>query len=78
MKEHREYANLKRSVFEFNEKEVTQALVESIGDDRPENDYDGRWELEFIHPSMNDWDGYIMRLKWTKHSGFTKDDRSTV
>ena len=70
MKEHREYADLKRSVFEFDEEEVTQALVESIGDDRPEKDYEGRWELEFVHP--NDGHGCIMRLKWTKHSGFTE------
>jgi len=72
MIEHREYAALERSVFEFAEDEVTYALVKDLGDKIPENDYEGKWELEFVHPVINDG-SYLLRLRWTKHSGFKRN-----
>ena len=72
MQEHREYATLERSTFEFEENEVINALVKGLGDMLPENDYEGKWDLDFVHPVMNNGTA-LLRLRWTKHSGFKKD-----
>jgi len=77
MKKHREFANLKRSVFEFDCHEVQRLLIAALGDDIPEDAYHGEWRLEHTCEDAPSLAGIhfrpFLRLEWQNYAEFAAE-----